>query len=50
VLIVFYEFIGSNQGWSLTLFFSGFITLVSVPIGLALKEKSKRAEVKKPFN
>jgi predicted MFS family arabinose efflux permease len=38
-LIVLYEFLGSNQGWALTLFFSGLITLVSVPVALALTEK-----------
>ena len=38
-LIVLYEFIGLNQGWSMTLLFSGAITLASVPIALCLKEK-----------
>jgi len=37
--IVLYEFIGTGQNWSLTLVFSGLVTLASVPLVFLLKEK-----------
>ena len=46
-LIVLYEFLGNNQNWSLTLVFSGVITLAAVPIALSLKEKLGNAGAKK---
>ncbi len=47
-LIVLYEFLGNSQSWSLTLVFSGVITLVGVPLAFALKEKlSGAAKTKK---
>jgi MFS family permease len=38
--IVFYEFIGTGQNWSITLIFSGLITLASLPLVFLLREKS----------
>jgi predicted MFS family arabinose efflux permease len=38
-LIILFEFIGTAQNWSITLFFSGLTTLVSVPLVYLLKEK-----------
>jgi predicted MFS family arabinose efflux permease len=38
--IVFYEFIGIGQNWSVTLIFSGLITLASLPLVFLLREKS----------
>ncbi len=46
-LIVLYEFLGNSQNWSLTLLFSGVITLVAVPIAYLIKEKLANAEAKK---
>ncbi len=45
--IVFYEFVGTGQNWSITLAFSGLITLASLPLVLLLKEKLVGAAVSK---
>jgi predicted MFS family arabinose efflux permease len=37
-LIVFYEFIGNSQNWTLTLIVSAVITLACIPVTYALKE------------
>jgi hypothetical protein len=46
-LIVLYEFLGNSQNWSLTLVFSGVITLAAVPIAFSIKEKLASAQTKK---
>jgi predicted MFS family arabinose efflux permease len=38
LLIVFYEFIGNSQSWTLTLIVSALVTLACIPVTLALKE------------
>jgi predicted MFS family arabinose efflux permease len=46
-LIVLYEFLGNSQNWSLTLVFSGLITLAAVPIAFSIKEKLASPQTKK---